>query len=155
MKILFMHPFEGTEKIADIRPESFGGVTVDLADAIAIIIPRPFFLTVIDGGMSADDMIVTLILIGIQGAPGLGETMDVSTQRRFSRIEQDPYPNLACFPTDRADNRGTVIGISAASGPFVSPPTRWIRWIEVFVTFFPPRSETSHRFQSVHPGGGW
>jgi hypothetical protein len=122
---------------------------VDLPDAIAIIIPGPFFLTVIDGGMSADDMIVTPILIGIEGAAGLGETMPVSAQSSFGRIEHDPQPHLACFPTDRAHNRGAVIGLSASSRSFVSPTSRRISPVEVFVTFFPPRSETSRRFQSV------
>jgi len=126
---------------------------MDFPDAIPIIVPCPFFLTMIDRGVGTDDMVVALRLIGVDDTLGLSETMDMRLQDGLSGIGHNPQPYLACFTSHCAHNRRTVIGISASPRPLIGPRTRRVSPVEVFVSFFPPRSETSRRFQSVHPRG--
>ena len=62
--------------------------------------------------------------------------------------------HLAALTANRPNDRGTVIRVSAVSPLFIGPAAGWVGWIWVIVTFFPPRSETFHLFQSVHPVRG-
>jgi hypothetical protein len=75
-----MHPAEGAHKIAYSRPHPFGGIDMDLPDAIAIIIPCPFVLSMLDGDTLALNSIVALPLIGIRNRLRLGESSHVPLQ---------------------------------------------------------------------------
>jgi hypothetical protein len=55
---------------------------------------------------------------------------------------------LPTLPANGTDDRWTSVLIGPVSALFVSAATRRVVWVGVFVTFFPPRSETSPRFPS-------
>ena len=93
-------------------------------------------------------MIVTLPFIGINRDPDLGEGVNLFFEGFLVGMINHPQPDLATLATNRAHNRWAVIIIGAVSTLFVGPGTRRVVWIAVIVTFFPPRSETSRRFQS-------
>jgi hypothetical protein len=52
-------PLKGRrKKDTHVRPHPFAGVDVHFADAVAIIIPRPFIFSMIDSGMRPNNVIV-------------------------------------------------------------------------------------------------
>lgn len=146
-----MNTFERTQEISNISPHSLYRVAVDLADAIAVIIPGPLVGALTYRGVITNDMIVALVFVGVDCRTSLGEAMDVISQCLAFRIFDDAQAHFACLASDGADNWWTIILVGASTSPFVGPPSRWVPPIEVFVTFFPPRSETSRLSQSVCP----
>ena len=58
---------------------------------------------------------------------------------------------LPTFPTDGPDDGRAIILIGPVASPLVGAAARRIKRVAVFVAFFPPRSETSHRFPSRDP----
>ena len=59
-------------------------------------------------------------------------------------------PDLPTITAYGPHDGGAVIIVSTMPPLFIGPTAGWIIWITVIVTFFPPRSETSRQFQSVH-----
>ena len=88
------------------------------------------------------------------GDQGTFQTDDLRTSTtvldNLGGIRHDPQADLACFTSNRTYDRWSVIGIGPPPRPLVGSTTRRVSPVEVFVSFFPPRSETSHLFQSVH-----
>lgn len=146
-----MNTFERTQKVSNIGPHSLGRVAVDLTDAIAVIISCPLVGSMAHRGMVTNDMVVALVLVGVDSRTSLGEAMDVISQCSAFRIFDNSQAYFTCLSSYSTDNRWTIILVGAAPSPFVGPTSRWIPLIEVFVTFFPPRSETSRLSQSVCP----
>src|SRR3954464_4087439 len=56
-----------------------------------------------------------------------------------------PQPYLSRPPSYRPDYRWPVVVVAAVPTPLVGPSSGRILWVQVSLTFFPPRSETSHR----------
>lgn len=54
----FIDALERSQKDTHVRPHSFAGVDVNFADAVAIIIPRPFIFRMMDSGMRPNNVIV-------------------------------------------------------------------------------------------------
>lgn len=128
---------------------------MNFADAIAIIITSPFLVAVTNGGMGTNNVIVALPFIRIDSGSPLSEGVDVFFQSLLVGVMDQPEPDLATLAANCAHNRGAIIIVSAVSTPFVGPPPWGVVWIAVIVTFFPPRSETSRQFQSVHRARGF
>lgn len=147
-EVLFMNPAQRPQEVANRGPHAFNRIDVNLADTIAIVIPSPFLVRVTDGDMGSNDMVVALPFIGIDRDPNLGEGVNLFFQGFLVGMINHPQPDLAALATNRAHNRRAVISIGAVSTLFVGAGTRRVVWVAVIVTFFPPRSETSHRFQS-------
>jgi hypothetical protein len=123
---------------------------MNLADAIPIIIAGPLFFTVANGGMRTKEVMVALPFIRIDHSLGLGESMHLFFQSFSVRMVDYSQPHLSAITADRPHHRRAVIIVSAVSGLFIGPAAGWILPVRVIVTFFPPRSETSHPFQSVY-----
>jgi len=142
-----MNPFERTDEVTHVSPQPFGGVAMDFTKAIAVIITRPLMPSMTDAVAWPSDAIVALIFIGVENGLALCEAFRMGSQRDPFGVRHHPQPYLSRFPSHRAQNRRAIIGIRAPSALFVRTTTGWISQVKVFVTFFPPRSETSHRFQ--------
>src|SRR3954468_9463644 len=56
-----------------------------------------------------------------------------------------PQPHLSRPPSYRPDYRWPVVVVAAVPTPLVGPSSGRILWVQGSLTFFPPRSETSHR----------
>ncbi len=54
----FIDALKRSQKDTHIRPHPFAGVDVNFADAVAIIIPRPFIISMMDSGMRPNNVIV-------------------------------------------------------------------------------------------------
>jgi len=65
-------------------------------------------------------------------------------------IHHHPQAHLTALPANRAPNRRRVIGKRATSSSFVRPTARRVHSVEVFAPFFPPHSDTFHRFQKPY-----
>lgn len=51
MNKVLADPFEAAQKVAQFRPEAFGGVRVYFIYSISIIVPCPFFGAMTDGAV--------------------------------------------------------------------------------------------------------
>ena len=81
VQILLVNPAKRTQKIARRCPEPFARVGMDLADAIAVAIPRPFFLTVTHSVVDTLDLVVALPFIGVTGGVFRGLAVHMLLQR--------------------------------------------------------------------------
>ncbi len=145
-----MDALEWSKKGPYSGPPSFCGIAVDLTDAIAIIGACPRARRVGDSRMRADNMVVARVLICVTWCSGVRKAMHVGAERRHRGIIRHAQAHPAGRPSDSADHGRTIIGVRAASSAFVCPPTRWIKRVEMFITFFPPHSETFHQSPSEH-----
>ena len=128
---------------------------MNLSDTIAVVITGPFFLAVADRGVGADDVIVALPFIGVDRDPNLGEGVNLFFESFPVGMMCHAQAHLPTITTYGPNDRGTVIIVSAMPPSFIGPTAGWIIRITVIVTFFPPRSETSRQFQSVHLSRGF
>lgn len=146
-QIIFVDSAERSQKITGTGPQAFSGIDMDLTDAIAILITCPFMFSMMDGDMLAWNLVVARPFVGIGNRVGLRETDQVLFQRFAIRVFDDAQAHLPTLAPDRADDGRSVIVIGAVPALFVGPASRWVCRVAVFSAFFPPRSETSHRFQ--------
>lgn len=54
-----MNALESTQESTDISPHAFTSVDMDFTNAIAVIIASPFMFTVLDSGMSTNNVVVS------------------------------------------------------------------------------------------------
>ncbi len=140
---------QGTQEVGHSRPHPLARVDGDFAEAIAIIIPRSFFLAVADGRVHTDNVVVTLPLVGEHHSLRQSEGMDVADQSLFVGMVDHPQTDLPALTSNGANNRGSVMVIGAVPTSFVRSSARWISRMTVRFPFFPPHSETSRRFPSA------
>ena len=148
MQVLLVDSAKRTQKIAGCRPQPFDRIGMDFSDTVAIVIARPFFLAMTHGVMSPVDAVVALPFIGITGGFFLGVAVHVFLQRLPVGMRAHAQPALPTFPADGPDDGRTIVLIGPVPSSVVRAAAWRIAWVAVFVAFFPPRSETSHRFQS-------
>ena len=95
-----MDPTEGTQVGPERRARPFTGIAVDLASAIAIIIPRPLVHAVADRGMGRMAPSIALPFIGIEPACCPAGTFSAIRRRAGARVRMvaDPQALLARAP---------------------------------------------------------
>src|SRR5258707_1439420 len=142
----FTDTSKGTQEVTQSRPHAFGRVGMNFTDTVAIIIPRPFFAAMRDGGVSALNSIVTGILIGIDVGLGQCKVFHMTRQRRLGRVFYYSQAHLTTVAPHTAQHRRAVIGKRATPTPLIGPSPRRVRWVKMLDAFFPPHSGTFHRF---------
>ncbi len=142
-----MNTFERAQEITDICPHTFGGVAMNFANPITIIIAYPFASAMGNSSVGPDDMVITLVFIGEDVRPDQRKLMDMLDQGLPLSIHCHPQADLPTFSTNRPDNGRAVIGIGATPTPLVGPATRRVIQVKVFIPLFPPHSETFRRSQ--------
>src|SRR5690606_35541034 len=147
-QVLLMNPFERTNEVAHIGPQPFGGVAVDFTEAVPIVIARPFMLTMTDAVALTSDAVVALVFIGVDNRLAQGKAVRMGTQSGTLGVCHHPPPHLSGFASYHAQHRRTIISVGTTTPLLVSPAARRVGRIKMFLPFFPPRSETSHRFRS-------
>ncbi len=147
---LLVNASKRPQKIAGRRSQSFNCVDMDLSHSIAIVISGPLFLAVTSRTVGAIEAVVALPFIGVTGDLRLCVPLHVFLQRLTISMMAHSQATLPTLPANRPDNWRSIIVIRAAPTLLVGSSTWWIQRITVFPPFFPPRSETSHRFQSLH-----
>ena len=128
---------------------------MNLSDTIAVIIAGPLFLAMADRRVGTDDMIVARPFIGVDRDPNLGEGVNLFFEGCLVGMLDHSQPHLPTFTAYGPHDRGPVIIVTAMPPLFIGPTAGGIFRITVIVTFFPPRSETSRQFQSVHLSRGF
>jgi hypothetical protein len=117
---------------------SFTTIAVHFAYAIAIVITRPFVLSVIDRRVVLRDPVVTAILIGVDNRPlrwnGFGQNAVAG-----SLVAMPDYPTtlFARLATDDMNDRRPIVVIGAMSRLFIRAATGWIVRVAMRRTFFP------------------
>src|SRR5215207_3960580 len=109
VQILLVDPAKGAQKIAGCRPQAFDGVGVNLADAIAIVVARPFFLAVTHRVVSTLDPVVALPFIGVTSGVSFRVPMDVLLQRLAIRMVPHAQTTLSTVASHGSDNRRSVV----------------------------------------------
>lgn len=150
-KMLLVNTPKGTQEIAQSGPHPFGGVGMNLSNAVAIIVTRPFMDAMIDGDMLARNVVVSTPLVGVDPRGRGSEVGNVALQRFAIGVFDHPQAHLPALPPNRADHRRALLVIGPVPPLFVRPTARGVVWIRVFVPFFPPHSATVHRSQSRDP----
>ena len=156
MQIFLVDAPKRAQEIARGCPQPFDRVGMHLADAIAIVIACPFLLAMTHGVMDTIDAVVALPFIRITGGVFLGVAVPMFLQRLPIGMLAHAQAALSTVPADGPDYGWTIIRIGPMASAFVRAAARWIARVTVFIPFFPPRSETSHRFLSrrlVTPAG--
>jgi hypothetical protein len=64
-EVFFVDTSKRAKEITHRRPHAFSRIGMNFANAIAIIISGPFFVSVTDRGVGPDDMVVSLPFIGV------------------------------------------------------------------------------------------
>jgi len=154
-QVLLMNTTERTQEITQPRPATFIGIDVDLPNAISIVIPSPFVLTVTNRMSHPLEFVVAIILIGIQSGFRSGELLHERTQGRPLGVFHHPHPDLTRTPPDDSTNRRPVIGISPSTPALVGSFARRVLRIRMPFAFFPPRSGTFRQFQRPDRQGGF
>ena len=80
-----MHAFEGAQKIPHIRPHAFGGVAMDFANPVVVIIARIFKDAIFGRRVGTEDVIATIRFIRINYRFGACELMELCLQR-FAKL---------------------------------------------------------------------
>ena len=103
VQILLVDSAKRAQKIAGGRPQAFDGVGMDLADAIAVVIARPFFLAVTHGVVGTLDAVVALPFIRVTGGVFLGVAVHVLLQRLPIGMLAHAQPTLPTVAPPGAD----------------------------------------------------
>ena len=148
-QIHLVNAFEGTQENAHVGPKPFRRVDVNFTDAIVIIVSCPFVGAVTNDRTRTQHMIVALVFVRVEMRTSLGKAVNVRCQGSTSGVHHDPHPHLTALSTNGANDRRTVIGVSAPSAPLVGASTGRIQWVAMRLPFFPPHSETFHQFPSA------
>ena len=143
-------------KTTQIGPERcaspLAGIAVDLAAAIAIIIPRPLVHTMPDSGMRWMAPPVALPLVGIELRAVSGDVLRYQCRAGMPiGMVANPEALLARVPRDDADNGWTIVGVGPMPSPLIGPPTGRIIGVRMGRAFFPPRFGTARRPQRPCP----
>jgi hypothetical protein len=113
---------------------------MDFAHAIAIIITRPLVLRMIDGPVILLDPMVAAVLVRVDDRPitwnGFGQDTVASG---FIAMPNHPTALFARFTADDMNDRRSVVVIAAVSWLLIRSTARWIIWVPMGCTFFPPR----------------
>jgi hypothetical protein len=141
-------PQIGSERCAG----PLAGIAVDLAAAIAVIIPRPLMHTMPDSGMRWMAPPVALPLVGIELGAVSGDVLrDQGRAGMPISMVANPEALLTGVPRDDADNGWTIVGVGPVPSPLSGPPTRRIIRVRMGGAFFPPRFGTARRPQKPCP----
>src|SRR5215204_906219 len=124
---------------------------VDPADAIAIVVARPFFLAVTHRVVRALELVVALPFVSVTSGVSVGVPMHVLLQRLAIRMVPHAQATLSTVAPHDADNGRPIVVVRAMPPLLVGAPPRRIKRIGVFLAFFPPRSETSHPSLCLDP----
>ena len=148
MQIALMDAPEGTQIGAEGCTGPFAAITVHLAPAIPIVVPRPLTHAMAHRGMSSMAPSIALPLVGIERRAA---SRDVRRDqfRAGTRVcvVADPEPLLACVPRQHTDDGRAIIGVGPVPFAFIGAPPGRISRIEMGATFVPPRFGTARRPQ--------
>ena len=135
-----MHAAKRSQERAKRCTRSFTTIAVDFAHAIAIIIPRPLVLTVIDGRVVLHDPMVTAIVVGVNDRPIRRNCFSENTVTSGCIAVRD-YPTalFARVATDDMNDRRSVVVIGAMARLLIRAAAGRVIRVAVRVAFFPPR----------------
>src|SRR5690349_10807820 len=106
MEIGFMHATEWPEEGAQSRASALTTIAMYFAYAIAVVIPRPLVLSVIDRRVVLLDSVVAAILVGVDDCSlrwnGFGQN---ALARRLVAVSNHPAALLARLTTDDMNDR--------------------------------------------------
>ena len=76
-KVFLVNTSKGTSEIANRRPHTFTCVGVNLTNSVTVVVSCPLAITMTDGCVKANDMIVTLPFVGVDLGGRKGKLMNM------------------------------------------------------------------------------
>jgi len=146
-QILLVDSSKRSQKVSRCRPQPFDCVDMNFSHSIAIIVSRPFFLTMTNRVVRPVDFVVALPFVCVTGGSLLCITMHMLSQGLPISMIAHSQAALATFSANSFDHWRPIIFIRAMSRLLVGSSSRRIYWIAVFFAFFPRAAETFHQFQ--------
>lgn len=151
----FADPTKGAKEITQASPQSFRGIHMDFANSIGVIIRCPFFATMRDSAMGTVKTMIAGLFIGINVCIGLCKAVNMSRQCNPFGIDQYAQADLPALSPNAANHRRAVIGKCPASPSIIGALARWVGWVGMRDSFFPPHSETSRQFRCSDQAVGY
>ncbi len=153
-QVLFVDAPEGPQEITQPRPDPFGGVAVDLADAVAVIVARPLVSTgfelvahLLSNPPVLGEPVVATPFVRVDDGSRSGALEHLGMDFPCSAGMQDLKGKLPGRAIDHAQNRDAVVFPAAVSLDLIASLARRIFGIGMRRTFFPPRSGTTRRLR--------
>jgi len=143
VQILLVDFTKRVQKVARRGPQAFDGVGMNLVDTIAIVIPCPFFLPMTYSVVSTLEPVVALPFICVTSGVSFGVAMYVLLQRFALGMVTNAQATLPTMTPHGSDNGKPIVVVRAMPALLVSAAPGRIKGIGVFLSFLPPRSETS------------
>jgi hypothetical protein len=129
-----------TQVGAERRASALAGVAVDVAAALAVIIPCPLVHTVGNSGMARMAPPIALPRIGMEPCAARGDVLrDQGRAGAPICMVAHPEALLTHVPRDEADNRRAVVGVAPMPSPLIGTPPGRISGIAMGRTLFPRR----------------
>src|SRR5262245_43088535 len=149
-EIALMHATEHAQICPQSSPHSFTGVGMRFARPISIRITRPFSQRVANRGMWPLDRCVALVFVGVDVRSWSSKLLHMRAQPGLLGVLNHAQAHLATHSSHSSQDRRPVIGICATSTPLIRSAARRVGRIEMLPAFFPPRSGTFRRSQSLY-----
>jgi hypothetical protein len=141
-----MYATKWSQERSEPCSRSFTTIAMHFAHAIAIVISRPLILTVIDRRVVLLNPVVTAILVGVDNRPFRWNRFGQNTvAARLVAMPDYPTALFARLATDDMNYRRPIVVIGPMSRLFIRAATGWIVRVAMRRTFFPRRSDRSHR----------
>jgi hypothetical protein len=151
-QIALVDTTEHAQEGSQCGASTFATVAMHLADAVSIIVARPFVLAVLDRRVRRRHPLVAPILIRVDDRPDRWNRLgDDAFAGDTIRMSDDPAAFFAGLSADDMDDRRPVVVHRPVTWSFVRSTARWIIGVEMGRTFFPPRSDTVRRPRMSRP----
>jgi hypothetical protein len=151
-QVALVNTAEHAQEGSQCGASTFATVAMHLADAVSIVISRPFVLAVIDGRMSRSHPVVAPILIRVDDRPDRWNRLgDDAFAGGTIRMSDDPTAFFARLSADDMDERRPIVVHRPVTWSLVRPTARWVIGVAMRGTFFPPRSDTARRPRTSRP----
>ena len=130
-----MNPSKRTQKVANRSPYALNRVCVDFTDTIRIGISGPLTIAMTDHGMMPVKIGIAPPSICINDSIATTELMHMCREGRFIGVMDDAQSHASALTTKAANDRGTVVGVSAVAPAFVATPPGRVRGIRMPFAF--------------------
>src|SRR5947207_1337113 len=155
-----MYPSKDSQVGAQPGPGSFAAVAVHLSHAVAIVVPRPLLLPMLDAGVFQLQRLlhrpIAAPFIRVQRCcSGWEAALEHLPARRPVRVFPHKVADFPGAPADEGEDRRPVGGIGAVAPNLIGAAPRWIGGIGVQFPLFPPRSDTVRRPQKRDRSSAW
>jgi len=143
----FMPAAERAKEGAQAGVGTFGGVAMDFAYAVTVVVTCPLVLGVADRDVYRPPLVAGQFVAGAR-CTWWQQRLEHALTAFLVRAIKHPHAYLTRLPTNDLEDRRPVVRIRPASWSVSAAPLRRVFWVGMGVAFPPPRSDTPHQTRS-------